>query len=116
MKPKIFCFVVSTVMGIGLVSQASPQCNFAGLQVVLRNGADSLHPRNPVTYIDFANNAQFAVALSKMEAVGVPAQRVERAWVYSIKNLCGDRADRLTLKDVGPSQRLSGLMGLLGLN
>ena len=103
-------------MFAGAFCEASPQCDFGGLQVALRNGADALHPRNPVRFIDFTNDAPFAVALQRMAAVGVSPRRVEIAWVNSIKNLCGSRADALNVNEVGPNQRLSGLMSLLGLS
>ncbi len=95
---------------------AAPSCDYGGLQVILRNSADQLHPQsNPVKYIDFANDAQFVTALNKMANVGVQYGQVQTAWALSIRQACGERARNITPASVGPTQTLSGLMKLLGL-
>lgn len=116
MKLKHLSLVASVlaILTFGILSQAAT-CDFAGLQEALRDGADALHPNNPVRYIDFASDAPFGDALARMAAVGVEPLQVKTAWVDAIKNLCGERAANLTVDDVGPNQRLSGLMEILGI-
>ena len=108
----------STVGNRGDTSQARAEekCNFGGLQTVLRNAADSLHSGNPVSYIDFADDAQFSSILKEMEAVGVSASDVQKAWAKAIREVCGEKAARITENSFGPDQTLSGLMKLLGIS
>ncbi len=104
--------IFTSLLTIGLSSQsfADSKCDFAGLQVSLRNTANSLHSGNPVKYIDFANNAQFGYALREMEIAGVSSVKVQNAWAKAIHKLCGNKAKVISVRNFRTTQTLTGLM------
>lgn len=107
--------VITLSSTITNVSFAKAQCDAGGVQSALRSSANQLHAGNPVRYIDFANDARFGEALSRMKAVGVPESKVKSAWAKSLKQLCGAKAERISTADLGSTQTLSGLSKLLGI-
>jgi hypothetical protein len=120
----IMKMIILSVFALGLCSQSfATQCDYGGLQVELRNGADDLAKavhvsyKNTIKYTDFDNEQSFQIALDKMEAIKVSPAEVEAAWLKGIKSICESNpaAQKLTLSDVGPTQSLETLAAQLGI-
>ena len=107
-------FILPLLFIFSGICHAKVQCDYGGVQVALRNSADSLHHSKPVRYIDFANDAPFADALKRMSDVGVSNAQVQHVWALAIQKLCGEKAAEITPDSVGPTQNLNGLLELLG--